>query len=147
MTAFAPENLLAVYHDAAGQEHTQPVSDITEAGTLIDPDTGDDMQIAEVRVTSRAGDDYIIVSGGLVQNNPTLPIFDLDILDLEFPDAGAAHEAFSMIEQMHNHPGFDVEETSNAEDLDNLAEFVRSHGRAALIAELDTFLADRSTES
>lgn len=34
-----------IYTDAAGQRHTQPLADVTTAGTLIDADTGDDMEL------------------------------------------------------------------------------------------------------
>lgn len=39
-----------VYQDAAGVIHEQPVADITSAGTLIDPDTGEDLELVSVRV-------------------------------------------------------------------------------------------------
>lgn len=39
-----------VYTDESGQEHEQPVADITSSGTLIDPDTGDDMPLTGLRV-------------------------------------------------------------------------------------------------
>ena len=34
-----------VYQDSSGNLHSQPWSDLVESGTLIDPDTGDDMPI------------------------------------------------------------------------------------------------------
>lgn len=40
-----PEKHL-VYTDASGEHHYQPVSDIPYSGTLIDPDTGDDMDVS-----------------------------------------------------------------------------------------------------
>lgn len=45
-----PEDVFAIYVDSEGNEHDQPVSDMTEVGTLIDPDTGDDMGIVRVEV-------------------------------------------------------------------------------------------------
>lgn len=34
-----------VYRNEAGSEHTQPWGELTDVGTLIDPDTGDDMEL------------------------------------------------------------------------------------------------------
>lgn len=34
-----------IYHDTRNRSYTQPLTDLTEVGTLIDPDTGDDMEI------------------------------------------------------------------------------------------------------
>lgn len=38
-----------VYQDATGAKHYQPVADLTEVGTLIDPETGDDMELIALR--------------------------------------------------------------------------------------------------
>lgn len=46
----APENVFAIYIDSEGNEHDQPIADITEVGTLIDPETGEDMEIVRVDV-------------------------------------------------------------------------------------------------
>lgn len=48
----------AIYRDEAGNEHTQPLSDFTEAGGLIDPDTGEDMPITGALVP-RAGTELL----------------------------------------------------------------------------------------
>ena len=37
--------LWLVYEDETGTKHYQPYADVTSAGTLIDPETGDDMPI------------------------------------------------------------------------------------------------------
>jgi hypothetical protein len=34
-----------IYKDESGQTHEQPLGDLVEVGTLIDPDTGDDMPV------------------------------------------------------------------------------------------------------
>lgn len=34
-----------VYRDSEGNLHEQPWQDVVEVGTLIDPETGDDMEI------------------------------------------------------------------------------------------------------
>lgn len=39
------ENMWLVYIDQEGNRHLQLWEDLTEAGTLIDPETGDDMEI------------------------------------------------------------------------------------------------------
>lgn len=48
MAIFKPEQVELIYIDANGQEYSQFVSDLVETGTLIDPDTGDDMDIDHV---------------------------------------------------------------------------------------------------
>lgn len=45
-----PENVFAVYVDSMGDEHSQPVCDIPLVGTLIDPHTDEDMEVAYVEV-------------------------------------------------------------------------------------------------
>ena len=47
---YAPENVFAIYIDSEGNEYDQPIADITEVGKLIDPETGDDMEIVRVDV-------------------------------------------------------------------------------------------------
>ena len=39
------DDMELVYTDSAGNKHTQPWQDISESGTLIDPETGDDMTL------------------------------------------------------------------------------------------------------
>lgn len=39
------DQITLVYRDWAGEQHTQPLADITEAGTLIDPESGDDLSL------------------------------------------------------------------------------------------------------
>lgn len=36
-------HITLIYVSESGEEYTQPLADITDAGTLIDPETGDDM--------------------------------------------------------------------------------------------------------
>lgn len=43
-----PEEVALEYKDSKGNSHFQVVSDIVSVGTLIDPDTGDDMDIVKV---------------------------------------------------------------------------------------------------
>lgn len=44
------DRITLVYRDLTGAEHTQPLRDITEVGTLIDPDDGSDMELVDARV-------------------------------------------------------------------------------------------------
>ena len=39
------ESLQIIYTDDRGCLYTQPLSDLPDSGTLVDPDTGDDMPI------------------------------------------------------------------------------------------------------
>lgn len=39
------DKLILVYRDASGEEHHQPASDLMEAGTLVDPETDEDMDM------------------------------------------------------------------------------------------------------
>lgn len=41
-------------------------------------------------------DNYIIIRGGLVQNDPTLEVFDLDVLDTDFVDDAAITEVVDL---------------------------------------------------
>lgn len=47
-----PTRVILVYQDEEGNHHEQPVSDLTESGTLIDPETGDDMPIVGVKISA-----------------------------------------------------------------------------------------------
>lgn len=49
-TTHAPNAVFVIYIDSEGNEHDQPIADITAVGTLIDPVTGDDMDIVRVEV-------------------------------------------------------------------------------------------------
>lgn len=48
--AVALERVTLIYHDEKARTHTQPLSDITTAGTLIDPDTGDDLELVSTLI-------------------------------------------------------------------------------------------------
>lgn len=47
---YAPEKVSLVYLAEDGTEYTQPVTDVVEVGSLVDPDTGEDMEIIRVEV-------------------------------------------------------------------------------------------------
>lgn len=44
------DTLILVYRGEDGTLHTQAAEDLVESGTLIDPDTGDDMDLIGWRV-------------------------------------------------------------------------------------------------
>lgn len=50
-TKRALSDVQVVYTDDAGNLHYQPLADIMEVGTLIDPETGDDMDMSWVEVS------------------------------------------------------------------------------------------------
>lgn len=43
-----------IYLDEAGNEHAQPLGDLAQAGTLVDPESGEDMILIGARVMSLA---------------------------------------------------------------------------------------------
>ncbi|AWN04597.1 hypothetical protein PBI_GRAYSON_269 [Rhodococcus phage Grayson] len=45
MSNIRTDNMYLVYVDNNGQEHHQPWQDVVQSGSLIDPETGDDMDI------------------------------------------------------------------------------------------------------
>ena len=45
-----PEKVVLWYRDENGGLHSQSVADLVDVGTLIDPETGDDMEIVWVEV-------------------------------------------------------------------------------------------------
>lgn len=50
---FNCEDVFVIYISESGEEFSQPVADIAEVGTLIDPDTGDDMEMVRVEIPAR----------------------------------------------------------------------------------------------
>ena len=49
-TMVSPALVTLVYRDSEGNEHMQPVTDLVDVGTLIDPETGDDMEVYGVLI-------------------------------------------------------------------------------------------------
>jgi len=45
-----PEKVTLWYEDSTGVLHSQPLTDVVESGTLIDPETEEDMAIVWVEV-------------------------------------------------------------------------------------------------
>lgn len=74
-------------------------------------------------------DPFIVISGGLVQNTPALPVFDLDLLDSDAPDEGTFEEVGSL--------------------RDRVAAFVAERGRTMrdrTMREYQRLSASQSTE-
>lgn len=91
------------------------------------------------------GDGYIVISGGVVQNSPALPVFDLDVLQDTPDDADGAVEALELYERISAHP---AARAALGDDLERLAKFVRKHGYeedGQTVAALEAERLDRTT--
>ena len=65
MTMFTnPSRVHAVYYDENDIEHVQPISDIASVGTLIDPRTGDNMEIDHLLIA-----DHAVISASKIRRN------------------------------------------------------------------------------
>lgn len=53
-TSIEPSSVTLVYRSVAGEPHEQPLADITGCGTLIDPETGDDLELVAALISPRA---------------------------------------------------------------------------------------------
>jgi hypothetical protein len=65
------------------------------------------------------GDPYVIVEGGLVQNNPLLPVFNLDLLDADFVDESDVDYAIELAQTVRTHGLSDI--------ADRLEAFAAEH--------------------
>lgn len=54
MIDLEPSEVFVIYSDEEGEDHRQPLSDMQEAGTLIDPETGSDMPIIGASIKNTA---------------------------------------------------------------------------------------------
>lgn len=96
-------------------------------------------QLEETKRT-RALDDYVWVEGGLVQNSPSLPVFDLDVLDADHPTAADAEEALDLYERLVAHPKARI---GMARAVADAAAFVRAHGYAESVDIINEHEAER----
>ena len=55
------------------------------------------------RAQAPASDGFIVVEGGLVQNSPALPVFDMDVLDSDQSVDDVFEELFGLYERIHDH--------------------------------------------
>lgn len=60
-TSFSLDDIDLVYADESGTEYTQSLSELSEAGTLIDPDTGDDLTLVGWRFARGARTETCLV--------------------------------------------------------------------------------------
>ena len=118
-----PKNIVLIYADERGDKREQPLSDIVECGTLIDPETGDDLSLIGWRFAE--GQDYVLVDGGLVQNNPALPVFDLDVLSMDSYRSDDIAEVVNLYERISAHEHASKDWSSALEDA---ARIVRLYG-------------------
>jgi hypothetical protein len=97
----------------------------------------------EAEAHRNPGDGYVLVEGGLVQNNPALPVFDLDVLDSDVHDEETAHEVLDLYERINAHPAARIERTNI---LVGAAKFVARYGSAADKAAVATLETSRLAE-
>lgn len=92
----------------------------------------------EHAAVSGTADTYVLVDGGLVQNNPALPVFDLDVLDSDIQDEASAAEALGLRERILAHPQACTE---LADVVDRTTAYVQTYGSQDSILILDAALA------
>ncbi|MFF2053850.1 hypothetical protein ACFVU2_19755 [Leifsonia sp. NPDC058194] len=86
------------------------------------------------------GDSYIIVDGGLVQNNPALPVFDLDLLESDDEIKEIADEFVDLYERINDHPQARVEYEAT---LTHIAAVVRAEAAPEFVEKIDALEAQR----
>lgn len=80
-------------------------------------------------------DSYILVEDGQIKNDPEIPVFDLDVLNYDFPDKLCADEVLSLYERITGHP----QACHNLTDpLSRAAAFVRAHGSVKAIQTIES---------
>jgi len=91
---------------SSGEEVNVAESDIHNlVSQLVAEQQTDDMTDLTIEVTQPegvAGDPYVIVEGGLVQNTPALPVFDFDVLKTDLRDDLSAQEVAELKERVIN---------------------------------------------
>lgn len=85
-----------------------------------------------------APDDYVLLEGGIVQNNPALPVYNLEVLDADAADDDTAQEALTLFRRMTNHRS--VRE-GWSEAIDRAEAFIRDYGTEATVAALNRTMA------
>lgn len=113
-----PADIVLIYTDEDGGLHEQPLADVAEAGPLVNVETGDGLELSGWRFA--AGQDYVLVEGGLVQNDPALPVFDLDVLDLDSYKSDEIAEVVDLYERISAHPSASKDWSSALERAANL---------------------------
>lgn len=69
-------------------------------------------------------DRYVLVRGGLVQNDPALPVFDLDVLDSDVPPEDVVDEVRQTLARAREH-----QDTPGVEAIvDEILDWLGEHG-------------------
>ena len=87
-----------------------------------------------------AGDTYVLVEGGLVQNSTSLPVFNVDVLSDDSPNRDTAGEAADVYLRIYEHPDARADLGGL---LTRLADFVRDHGCTKDIARVEEYEVER----
>lgn len=95
-------------------------------------------QTPEAIAHRNPGDSYIVVMGGLVENNPTLPVFDLDLLESDDEIKEIADEFVDLYERINDHPQARVDYEAT---LTKIAEIVRAEAAPEFIEKIDALEA------
>lgn len=89
-TKINPEHVTLIYTDTNNEKHTQPVNYLVEAGTMMNPDTGEELSLQHVLV---AGDntrydpiDVTIVYVDEHNNEHTQPVYDAVVVGTMLSD-------------------------------------------------------------
>lgn len=91
-----------VQHDEAGVG-TTPRAAVEDLFRSAGADVHDVMLELFRSWKDEQGDGYVVVDGGLVQNAPGEPVFDLDVLDSDFVDNSTVEEAKDLRLRMIEH--------------------------------------------
>ena len=118
-----PADIVLIYTDQDGGLREQPLTDVAEVGPLVDSETWRGLDLSGWRFAE--GQDYVLVDGGLVQNDPALPVFDLDVLDSDDFDQATVSEVVDLYDRIAAHPAASADWPSA---LERAADIVREHG-------------------
>jgi len=97
-------------------------------------------QTPEAAARRDPGDSYVLVDGGLVQNDPALPVFDLDILGSGNAVKDVADELVNLYERINAHPKARV---NLADTLTKIAKMVRAEAAPEWGETIDELEAKR----
>ncbi len=101
-------------------------------------------QTGAAKAHRNPGDAHVIVRGGLVQNDPALPVFDLDVLDTTHDRADVVPEVWNLYERLTSHPGA---ESSLNPFITEATAFIQANGTVDDRQELAQLEATRNDRS
>lgn len=125
--------IMLQYRAEDGTTYTQPLSDITEAGTLIDPETGDDLEL--VGWLPAEHQDYVLLKGGIVHSEPFIPVFDVDILDSDIKDTSAIDEILDLRQRLTAHHCAGTDWPTVVDDAEKAIRFDGSDDQVVALEE------------